>query len=89
MSQQLVIEVIRQALLTTTWIALPLLAVMLIAGIAISFLQILTSIQDPSFSAVPRLAIFVGSLLLLLPWILMRMVGYTEQLFSNLAKYAH
>ena len=89
MSQQLAIEIIQQALMTTLWISLPLLGIMFVVGIVISFVQILTSIQDPSFSAVPRLAVFLGTLLILLPWILMRMVSYTERLFSNLAKYAH
>jgi flagellar biosynthetic protein FliQ len=89
MSQQLAVEIIRQALITTLWISLPLLAVMFVIGILVSLIQILTSIQDPTFSAIPRLAAFFFTLLLVLPWILMRMVTYCGQLFGNLAKYAH
>lgn len=89
MSQQLAVEIIRQALLTTLWISLPLLAIMFIAGIVTSIIQILTSIQDPTFAAIPRLATFLFTLLLLLPWILMRMVNYSATLFSNLGRYAH
>lgn len=89
MSQQLAVEMVRQALITTLWVSLPLLAVMFIVGILVSLIQILTSIQDPTFSAIPRLAVFFFTLLLVLPWILMRMVTYSGQLFGNLAKYAH
>ena len=89
MSQQLAVEIVRQALLTTLWVSLPLLAVMFIVGILVSLAQILTSIQDPTFSAIPRLAAFFFTLLFVLPWILMRMVTYCGQLFGNLAKYAH
>jgi flagellar biosynthesis protein FliQ len=89
MSQQLAVEVVRQALLTTLWVSLPLLAVMFLVGIFVSLLQILTSIQDPTFSAIPRLGAFFFTLLFVLPWILMRMVTYCTQLFGNLAKYAH
>ena len=89
MSQQLAVEIVRQALLTTLWVSLPLLAVMFIVGILVSLVQILTSIQDPTFSAIPRLAAFFFTLLFVLPWILMRMVTYCGQLFGNLAKYAH
>lgn len=89
MSQQLAVEIIRQALMITLWISLPLLAVMFIVGILVSIIQILTSIQDPTFSAVPRLAAFLFTLLLVLPWILMRMVNYSSALFGNLARYAH
>lgn len=89
MSQQLAVEIVRQALLTTLWVSLPLLAVMFFVGILVSLIQILTSIQDPTFSAIPRLAVFFFTLLFVLPWILMRMVTYCGQLFGNLAKYAH
>lgn len=89
MSQQFVIEIIRQALMTALWIGLPLLAVMFVVGIVISLLQIVTSIQDPSFSTVPRLAGFFITFLILLPWIVMRMVDYTQRILGNLAHYAH
>jgi flagellar biosynthetic protein FliQ len=89
MSQQLAVEIIRQALITTLWVSLPLLVVMFVVGILVSLIQILTSIQDPTFSAIPRLAAFFFTLLFVLPWILMRMVTYCAQLFGNLAKYAH
>jgi flagellar biosynthetic protein FliQ len=89
MSQQLAIEIIRQALMTTLTISLPLLAVMFVAGILVSIVQILTSIQDPTFSAIPRMATFLFTLMLILPWILMRMVNYCTDLFGHLARYAH
>jgi flagellar biosynthetic protein FliQ len=88
MSQELAIETIRQALLTTLWTALPLLAVLFVTGILLSLVQIVTSIQDPSFGAVPRLAIFFVTLLVVLPWIVIRLVDYTGRLFGDLAKYA-
>lgn len=89
MSQQLAIEIIRHALLTTLWVALPLLCVMFIVGILMSLIQILTSIQDPTFSAIPRLAAFLFTLLFILPWIMMRLIDYSTQLFSDFSKYAH
>jgi flagellar biosynthesis protein FliQ len=89
MSQQLAVEMVRHALITTLWISLPLLAVMFVVGILVSLIQILTSIQDPTFSAIPRLAAFFVTLLFVLPWILMRMVAYCGELLGNFAKYAH
>jgi len=88
MPPALAIEVFRHALIETFWIALPLLSIGLFAGIAVSVLQILTSIQDTSFGAVPRLAAFLFGLLLLLPWMATRLVSYTVVLFGDLSKYA-
>ena len=62
--------------------------VLFVAGIVISLVQIITSIQDPSFGAVPRLAIFFVTLLVILPWIVIRLVDYTGRLFGDLGKYA-
>lgn len=88
MSQELAIETIRQALMTAMWLSLPLLAVMFVIGIFISLIQIVTSIQDPTFGTVPRLAAFFVTLFVILPWIVIRMTDYTHRLFENLAKYA-
>lgn len=89
MSQQLAIDVIRQALMTAMWLSLPLLVVMFVVGIFISLVQIVTSIQDPTFGTVPRLAAFFLTLFVVLPWLVIRMVDYTQRLFENLARYAH
>ena len=75
--------------MTALELSLPLLAVMFAVGILISLMQILTSIQDPSFNAVPRLAAFFVTFLVCLPWLVMKMVDYTTHLFSNLGRYAH
>lgn len=83
-----VTEVIRGALMTAFWLSLPLLAVGFVAGIALSLVQIVTSLQDPSFSSVPRLAVFLGALILLLPWILERLVSYTAAILGDLGRYA-
>jgi flagellar biosynthetic protein FliQ len=89
MSSQMVVEVLRQALMTAFWLGLPLLAVGLAVGILISLAQILTSLQDVAVGAVPRLVAFLAAFLVFLPWMLMRLVTYTSSLFGDLARYAH
>lgn len=83
------VEIFRHALMTTFWVSLPLLAVGLIAGILISLVQIITSIQDTSFGAVPRLAAFFFGLLLLLPWMTSKLISYTTLLLGDFSRYAH
>jgi flagellar biosynthetic protein FliQ len=70
------------------WLAAPLLAIGFIAGIAISLVQIATSIQDNAVSSIPRLTAFLLGLLLLLPWMLQKLLAYTTVLFGNLGRYA-
>lgn len=88
MTNGAVVELIRQALMTTFWLSLPLLAIGFVAGIAISLLQIVTSIQDSSFSSVPRLSAFLGAMLLAMPWMLAKLMSYTTTLFGDFGRFA-
>jgi flagellar biosynthetic protein FliQ len=79
----------RGVFLTTFWLSLPILAVGFVVGIVVSLAQILTSIQDSSFSSVPRLTAFLGAILLAMPWMLTKIIAYTTALFGNLGRFAH
>ena len=87
MTPETVVQIIRQALMTTFWLAAPLLAIGFVAGLAISLVQIATSMQDNAFSTIPRLLAFLAGLLFLLPWMVQRTMGYTIALFGNLSRY--
>jgi len=89
MSTGAVVELMRGLLMTTFWLSLPLLAIGFVVGIAISLLQILTSIQDSAFSSVPRLSAFLGALLLATPWMLAKLMTYTTTLFGDLGRFSH
>jgi flagellar biosynthetic protein FliQ len=89
MTPDAVVDIIRQALLTTFWLAAPILAIGFLVGIAVSLVQIATSMQDTAFSTIPRLAAFLVGLVMLLPWMLARTVTYAVALLGNLGRYAH
>jgi len=88
MTPETVIQIVRQTLMTTFWLAAPLLAIGFLAGIAVSLVQIATSMQDNAFSTIPRLVAFLVGLLLLLPWMLAKTVSYTTSLLGDLSRYA-
>ena len=89
MTPESVVQIIRQALMTTFWLAAPLLAIGFIAGLVISLVQIATSMQDNAFSTIPRLLAFLAGLLFLLPWMMQRTMSYTIALLGDLSRYAH
>jgi flagellar biosynthesis protein FliQ len=88
MTPQNVVDLIRQAFWNTFWLSLPLLVVGFLAGILISLVQIVTSIQDSSFGAVPRLIAFLAALILFLPWMLRYLLSYTTALLGDFSAYA-
>ena len=89
MTPEFAIQIIKHALLTAVWVAAPLLAIGLVGGVVVSLVQIVTSIQDTAFSAVPRLAAFLVGIMLLLPWMLSRLMTYTTGIIGDLSRFAH
>jgi flagellar biosynthesis protein FliQ len=88
MTPDTAVEIFRHTLMETFWLSLPLLGIGFMVGIVVSLLQVLTSIQDTSFGAVPRLAAFLFGLLLLLPWMTAKLVAYTILMFGDFSRYA-
>ena len=88
MTPDFAIQLVRETLMAAFWLAAPVLAVGFAAAVVISLLQILTSIQDSTFSTVPRLAAVLVALIVAMPWILQRAMAYTITLFGDLGRYA-
>jgi flagellar biosynthetic protein FliQ len=89
MTPELAVQIFRHALLESFWLALPILTIGFVVGIAVSLVQVLTSIQDTSFSAVPKLLAFLFGLVLLLPWMTTNLITYTMLLLGDFGRYAH
>jgi flagellar biosynthetic protein FliQ len=87
MTPDSVAHVVRDALMMCFWLAAPLLMVAFAAGIVVSLVQIVTSIQDSAFNAVPRLAAVLVATILALPWMLHKATAYAASILGNLSRY--
>ncbi len=88
MTPEFVIQILRQALYMALWLSAPLLIVGFVAGVIVSLVQVLTSMQDPAFGTVPRLAAFLLALVVALPWMLRQILSYTAGILGDLGRYA-
>lgn len=86
MSSDLALSLIAELLRLALVLSLPLLGVILIVGVAISVLQVVTQIQDPSIAFVPKLIVFGVVLVLLAPWLLGKLTGFAVATFALLAQ---
>jgi flagellar biosynthesis protein FliQ len=82
MSEELIIEVLKDVFWTTFMILLPILGVSLVVGIFISIFQAATSIQEMTLTFVPKLITTAIVIILLLPWIIDKMVAFTIRMFT-------
>ena len=74
------VELVREMLIITLKIAAPILLAGILVGLVISILQAITSIQDQSLALVPKIVAMIAVAVLLLPWIVERLVEYTQNL---------
>jgi flagellar biosynthetic protein FliQ len=82
-----VLSLARDAALTTLLVAGPLLGAGLLAGLAVSVLQAVTQLQDPTLTFLPKIAAVAIVLALLGHFLLGQMVGFTTTLYANLPAY--
>jgi len=68
-------------------IAAPILALAVIVSLLINIVQVLTSLQETTISAVPRLLTVGGAVFVLMPWMLRQMCQFTLQLLSDFHPY--
>lgn len=82
-----VAHMVGQMFIAAFWISAPLLAIGFISGIVVSLVQVVTSIQDSGFNAIPRLIAFLGGCLLVMPWMVHKSMAYTIDILGNLSRY--
>ncbi len=87
MTPDSVAHLVGQMFMSAFFIAAPLLAVGFVTGIIISLIQVLTSIQDSGFNAIPRLIAFLGGSLMMMPWMVHKAMTYTVEILGNLNRY--
>jgi flagellar biosynthesis protein FliQ len=88
MTPDLVGQIARDAIEITLVLSLPILGVGLVIGLLVSLFQAVTQIQEASLAYVPKIVVVLVILLFLSPWMMRKMMFYTEQLIVNLPQYA-
>lgn len=88
MTPEFAIQIVRECLIMMFWLAAPFLIAGFVTGILTSLIQIVTSIQDAAFSTVPRLAVFLVTATIAMPWVLHKAMSYAAEILGNLSRYA-
>ncbi|NWG39549.1 MAG: flagellar biosynthetic protein FliQ [Hydrogenophilaceae bacterium] len=76
-------ELFREALSLTFWIALPILAALLITALLMSVFQAATQILEPTLSFLPKALVLVAVLALLGAWMGGRLVEFARQVLES------
>lgn len=81
------VEIIRRMLIEAMILSAPLLIAACLVSLFVSLLQTLTSVQEQTLTAVPRLVVVFLVAMVSMPWTVHRLVGFTVRLFTNFHRY--
>lgn len=79
MDETTVIEICRNAIVTSIFVMGPSLVIMMVVGTIISIFQAITSINEQTLSMVPKVLVVFASSILLMPYMLAQMQSYFER----------
>ncbi len=82
MTEELIIEILKQVFYTTFIILLPILGVSLVVGIIISIFQAATSIQEMTLTFVPKIVVTAIAIIFMMPWMIDKMVSFTLRIIA-------
>ena len=87
MTPEFVVGFARQSIELALMISLPMLGIGLIVGVAVSIVQAATQIQEMTLSFIPKIVSIFVALLVSFPWIMDKMITFTQQVFLNIPNY--
>jgi flagellar biosynthetic protein FliQ len=87
MTPEFVVTFAKDAISLTIMVAMPLLGLGLLVGLSVSIFQATTSIQEMTLTFVPKILAVLFGLLYFAPWMLEKIVTYTQNIISNIPVY--
>ncbi len=87
MGPDLVVHLMRLLLVQAMLLCAPLLLAAAAISLLVSLLQTLTSVQEQTLTAVPRLVVVFVVTMVTMPWMIHRLVAYTVGLFADFHRF--
>ena len=84
MNEDVVINLVMNAMALAFKVAMPMLGVALVLGLVVSIVQAVTQIQEQTLSFIPKIIGLAVVLVVGGPWMLGQVVSYTQELYSSI-----
>ena len=87
MTPEFVVNFAQEAIKVTILVSMPMLALGLIVGLAISIFQAVTQIQEMTLTFVPKILIVLVALLFFASWMLEQLMNFTTTTINQIPFY--
>ena len=81
--EQLILDIMREALMMIIKVSLPILLTGLIVGLIVSIFQTATSIQEQTLAFIPKIIAVFMAIIIFGSWIMHQLTSYTTALFRS------
>lgn len=85
--EQLVIDMMRESIMTMIKVAMPMLIVALTVGLAVSIFQTATSIQEQTLAFIPKIIAVFLAIIVFGSWMLTTLVGFAARIFTSFNQF--
>lgn len=85
--EQLVIDVMREGIITMIKVASPMLVVALVVGLVVSIFQTATSIQEQTLAFIPKIMAVFMALVIFGSWMITTLVEFTTKIFTSFTQF--
>lgn len=86
MTDVLMIQMLREALMITLVVSAPLLGIGMVVGLIISIFQTTTSIQEQTLTFVPKIVAIFVAIIFFAGWMISMLTDYTRKIFMLISK---
>ena len=86
-TQDAVLDIMREAIFNIIIVSAPMLLVSLIIGLLISIFQTVTSIQEQTLTFVPKMLSIFITLMLVGSWMINVLIAFVQDLWSNFSYF--
>ncbi len=87
MSQDIILDIMRDGLFTIIKAAAPPLLMGLVVGVLVTLFQTITSIQEQTLAFIPKILAVLFAIIIFGPFILSTLKEYTVNLMENITYY--
>jgi flagellar biosynthetic protein FliQ len=87
MTTEFIVSFASEAIILTILVAMPMLGLGLLVGLSISVFQAVTSVQEMTLTFIPKILAVLLGLLFSAPWMLEKLITFTETIFTNIPMY--
>lgn len=84
MTQEFVVEITSRAIFDMLIVVGPVLLVGLGVGLTVSIFQAVTQINEMTLTFIPKLLSIFLTIVVLLPWMMQRLISFTNYIFATI-----